>query len=272
MKAGETLVFEVRAQRFGSPVDSLVRIVDTLGNQVAANDDYNFPGSHFSKDSYLSHEFKEGGRYFVEIRNLWKTTGEDFPYQLLVHPPQPRFELELEFGQPLPLRRRAGLGNGESAAARRLQGSGTRRGERTSHQASPPIRSKFPRTRTKAISSRRSGGREAGDLRQCSGHGRRHGQARLAVGPDLERRRRRRDVRNRGPGHPGGDRKPEVFARGRGRDRHVVRGGTAEFQVSISRAEGFSEPIHFFFENLPPGVTAREARPRPPRLRMLQSD
>jgi hypothetical protein len=96
VKAGDTLVFEVRAQRFGSPVDSLVRLVDTLGNQLAANDDYNFPGSHFSKDSYLSHEFKEGGRFFVEIRNLWKTTGEDFPYQLLV-PAEPRFELELKW-------------------------------------------------------------------------------------------------------------------------------------------------------------------------------
>src|SRR4029077_4274309 len=86
---------EVRAQRFGSPVDSQLRIMDTLGNQVAANDDYDFPGTHYSKDSYLSHEFKEGVCFSVEIRNLWKTTGEDFPYQLLVHRPQPRFELEL---------------------------------------------------------------------------------------------------------------------------------------------------------------------------------
>src|SRR6185295_3925572 len=68
VKAGETMVFEVRAERFGSPVDSQLRIVDTLGNQIAANDDYNFPGSHFSKDSYISHEFKDPGRYFVEIR------------------------------------------------------------------------------------------------------------------------------------------------------------------------------------------------------------
>ena len=40
---------------------------------------------------------------------------------------------------------------------------------------------------------------------------------------------------------------------------NLVRGGTAEFQVAISRADGFSTPIHFFCENLPPGVTAREA-------------
>jgi hypothetical protein len=40
---------------------------------------------------------------------------------------------------------------------------------------------------------------------------------------------------------------------------NLVRGGTAEFQVAISRADGFSTPVHFFFENLPTDVTAREA-------------
>jgi hypothetical protein len=39
---------------------------------------------------------------------------------------------------------------------------------------------------------------------------------------------------------------------------HVVRGGAAEFQVSISRAESFAEPIHFFLENLPSGIEAQD--------------
>jgi hypothetical protein len=42
---------------------------------------------------------------------------------------------------------------------------------------------------------------------------------------------------------------------------HVVRGGTTEFQVAVTRAEGFSEPVGFSFENLPPGVTAQSAAP-----------
>jgi len=49
---------------------------------------------------------------------------------------------------------------------------------------------------------------------------------------------------------------------------NLVRGGTAEFQVAISRAEGFSTPVHFLFENLPPGVTAREVTGGPGATRV----
>jgi len=37
---------------------------------------------------------------------------------------------------------------------------------------------------------------------------------------------------------------------------NLVKGGAAEFTVGIKRAEGFSAPIRFSFENLPAGVTA----------------
>jgi hypothetical protein len=99
-KAGETLVFEVRARRFGSPVDSVLRLLDGSGKQVAVNDDGTFPGVAFNKDSRLSYTFKEDGRYTLEMRNLVATTGEDYPYQLLVTRPQPGFDLMLASDQP----------------------------------------------------------------------------------------------------------------------------------------------------------------------------
>ena len=99
-KEGQSLVFEVRAQRFGSPVDSILRILDAKGNQIAVNDDANFAGVQFNKDSRISHTFKQIGRYLLEMRNLWALTGEDFPYQLLVRPPQPGFDLMLASDQP----------------------------------------------------------------------------------------------------------------------------------------------------------------------------
>jgi hypothetical protein len=40
---------------------------------------------------------------------------------------------------------------------------------------------------------------------------------------------------------------------------HLVRGGAADFRVSIARADGFSEPLRFSVENLPAGVTAHDA-------------
>lgn len=100
VQAGDTLVCEVRAQRFGSPVDSVVRILDGAGKTLASNDDGNFAGTVFNKDSRLMHKFAEGGLYTIEIRNLWMTTGEDFPYQLRIAPPKPRAELQLGTDHP----------------------------------------------------------------------------------------------------------------------------------------------------------------------------
>jgi hypothetical protein len=258
VKAGEQLVFEVRAQRFGSPVDSQVRVVDTLGNQVAANDDYDFPGSHYSKDSYLSHEFKEAGRYFVEIRNLWKTTGEDFPYQLLVHPPRPGFEPQLLVdsrylyaGEPAwltvkllrhdgfkdPVRVEVkGLPPGVTAEPLQIP-SDKDQGDIAFHVSAGAKPGTYGNIQVLASGASRpawssvqisSGGGEGETFATVD-------QATLAV---IE--------------------KPRFSLEAAVETVHVVRGGTAEFQVAIARAEGFSEPLQFSFENLPPGVRARE--------------
>src|SRR5260370_33359341 len=75
----DKLIFEVRAQRFGSPVDSILRILDEQGKEIAVNDDGAFAGVQFNKDSRISQTFKKARRYQGEIRNLWKPTREDFP-------------------------------------------------------------------------------------------------------------------------------------------------------------------------------------------------
>ena len=259
VKAGDTLVFEVRAQRFGSPVDSLVRIVDTLGNQVAANDDYDFPGSHFSKDSYISHEFKEGGHFFVEIRNLWKTTGEDFPYQLLVRPPEPRFELELEMDS-----RYLYAGAPASVKVKALRQDGYKEPVRVAVTGLPPGVTADP--------LEISGDKDDGDLvfhvpadAQPGTYGNLQVTAPGAPQPAWK------SVRIASGGGEGETfatvdqatlaviEKPQFSLEAAVETVNLVRGGTAEFQVAISRAEAFSAPVHFFFENLPSGVIAREA-------------
>jgi hypothetical protein len=259
VKAGDTLVFEVRAQRFGSPVDSLVRIVDTLGNQLAANDDYNFPGSHFSKDSFLSHEFKEGGRYFVEIRNLWKTTGEDFPYQLLVHPPQPRFELELEMDS-----RYLYAGAPASVKVKVLREDGYKEPVRVDVKGLPPGVTADP--------LEISADKEEGDLVfHVPADAKPGTYGNLQVTAAGTSRPAWKSVRIASGGGEGETfatvdqatlaviEKPQFSLEAAVETVNLVRGGTAEFQVAISRADGFSVPVHFFFENLPPGVTAGDA-------------
>jgi len=99
-KKGQALVFEVRAHRFGSPVDSVLRILDEKGKQLAVNDDADFPGVADNKDSRIFHTFEADGRYEVEVRNLVRVTGENFPYQLLVYPPTPHANVMLASDQP----------------------------------------------------------------------------------------------------------------------------------------------------------------------------
>jgi hypothetical protein len=263
VKAGQTLVFEVRAERFGSPVDSQLRIVDTLGNQVAANDDYDFPGSHYSKDSYISHEFKDAGRYYVEMRNLWKTTGEDFPYQLLVHPPEPRFELELASdsrylyaGAPAPWKVKVlrhdgykdplrvevkGLPEGITAEPLQIPGdkddgeiefkvaAGLKAGSYGTIQLTAQGAAKPAWSSVKIA----SGGGEGETFATID-------QATLVV---ID--------------------KPRFSLEAAADTVNLVRGGTAEFQVAISRVGEFSEPLKFTLENLPDGVTARQAASPP---------
>ncbi len=54
-KAKESLIFEVRAHRFGSPVDSILRVLDEKGEELATNDDGSFPGEPENRDSFLSY-------------------------------------------------------------------------------------------------------------------------------------------------------------------------------------------------------------------------
>jgi hypothetical protein len=258
VNAGETLVFEVRAQRFGSPVDSQLRIVDTVGNQIVANDDYQFAGSHYSKDSYILHTFKVGGRYFVEMRNVWKTTGEDFPYQLLVRPPRPQVELELDTdnrylyaGAPGTWKVKLVRGDGFKGPVR-VEVKGLPTGITADPLEIPEFRDEgdlvfhvvdgtqpgtyaeiqviTPGGSALAWHSARisSGGGEGETFAKIE-------RPTLAV---IE--------------------KPRFSLEAAAETVHLVRGGMAEVEVGIARAEGFGAPLHYAFENLPLGVMARE--------------
>jgi hypothetical protein len=98
--AGQTLVFETRAWRLGSPVDSILRILDGNSKVIASNDDVTIPGVNFNKDSRISHRFEQAGDYVLEIRNLWQVPSENFPYQLIAQPAKPAYHLQLAADQP----------------------------------------------------------------------------------------------------------------------------------------------------------------------------
>ena len=197
----------------------------------------------------------------MEIRNLYKTTGENFPYQLLVGPPRPDFELTLASdnpyvyatGDPAKLKvtcvRRDGF---EGPVALALSGlpagvstepvtipEGKNDGEftLTARGAKPGdfghieiVSAAHTAWRAARISS--GGGEGAASAKVY--------RATLAVAEQ-----------------------PRFSLEAAASTINLVRGGTAEFTVSIQRAAGFREAVRFSMENLPAGVTLAEAAAGP---------
>jgi Bacterial pre-peptidase C-terminal domain len=78
--AGQRLSIEVLARRLGSPLDSMVRLLDGQGRELAYNDDA--PG--IGSDSMLSHTFKESGEFVIEVRDIRYQGGANFNYRLRI--------------------------------------------------------------------------------------------------------------------------------------------------------------------------------------------
>lgn len=97
-RAGEQVVAEVYARRMGSPLDSLLRLIDTTGHVVAWNDDYKDIECGLltqPADSYLSAKLPKTGLYFVQLSEAQGHGGREFSYCLRIGPPQPDFALRM---------------------------------------------------------------------------------------------------------------------------------------------------------------------------------
>jgi hypothetical protein len=93
LKKGETVDLEVRAGRLGSPLDSVLTVVDETGKEVAQNDDV---GGAIS-DSKLSFAAPADGTFVVRVAERDPDRGgEAFAYRLRITPPAtPDFRLVL---------------------------------------------------------------------------------------------------------------------------------------------------------------------------------
>ncbi len=78
--AGQRLSIEVLARRLGSPLDSMIRLLDGKGRELAYNDDA--PG--IGSDSMLSYTFKDAGEYVLEVRDIRYQGGGNFNYRLRI--------------------------------------------------------------------------------------------------------------------------------------------------------------------------------------------
>jgi len=82
----QKLVCEVIAQRFGSPLDALLVLMDANGSVLQQNDDT------AAADARIEFDAKKGTEYILAIRDLTHRGGENFAYRLLVRLPSAAVE------------------------------------------------------------------------------------------------------------------------------------------------------------------------------------
>ena len=97
-RARQQVVAEVFARRLDSPLDSLIRLTDKEGKQLAFNDDFEDKGigleTHHA-DSYLTISLPTDGTYFLHITDNQSQGGPDFAYRLRISEPRPDFALRV---------------------------------------------------------------------------------------------------------------------------------------------------------------------------------
>lgn len=87
---GQALGLEVTARRIDSELDSEIKIRDSKGNVLAANDDV------FGKDSRLDWTAPADGDYSLDIRDLTGHGGPTYFYNLTVKPLRPDFRMKCD--------------------------------------------------------------------------------------------------------------------------------------------------------------------------------
>lgn len=96
--AGEEIVAEVYARRLGSPLDSMLRLLDSQGRELASNDDAIDKGAALlthQADSKLSYQAPAKGSYYLQITDAQRNGGMEYSYRLRLSHPRPDYELRV---------------------------------------------------------------------------------------------------------------------------------------------------------------------------------
>ena len=94
--AGEEIVAEVMARRIGSPVDSVLRLTDAKGKELAFNDDCDDKSAGLlthQADSFLSLKLPAKGAYYLQLADAQHKGGPEYGYRLRISHPRPDFAL-----------------------------------------------------------------------------------------------------------------------------------------------------------------------------------
>jgi len=97
-RTGDKIVAEVYARRLGSPLDSVLKLTDATGSQLAFNDDREDKGAGLTThhaDSWLCATLPADGTYYLHMGDTQHKGGAEYGYRLRISPPQPDFELRV---------------------------------------------------------------------------------------------------------------------------------------------------------------------------------
>ena len=97
-RAGQAIVAEVYARRLDSPLDSVLKLTDAKGRQLAFNDDYDDPGSGLEThhaDSRILTTLPANGTYYLYLGDIQQKGGPEYTYRLRIGAPRPDFDLRV---------------------------------------------------------------------------------------------------------------------------------------------------------------------------------
>ena len=97
-RAGEAIVAEVYARRLDSPLDSVLKLTDAKGRQLAFNDDYDDPGAGLEThhaDSRILTTLAANGTYYLYLGDIQQKGGPEYTYRLRIGAPRPDFDLRV---------------------------------------------------------------------------------------------------------------------------------------------------------------------------------
>jgi hypothetical protein len=92
------IVAEVCARRLDSPLDSVLKLTDSAGRQLAFNDDHEDKGSGLDThhaDSLILATLPADGTYYVHLGDAQRQGGVEYAYRLRLSAPRPDFELRV---------------------------------------------------------------------------------------------------------------------------------------------------------------------------------
>ena len=97
-RAGQAIVAEVYARRLDSPLDSVLKLTDAKGRQLAFNDDYDDPGAGLEThhaDSRILTTLPANGTYYLSLGDAQQKGGPEYAYRLRIGAPRPDFDLRV---------------------------------------------------------------------------------------------------------------------------------------------------------------------------------